>query len=410
MELFHLFSILIVMVSAFAYINYRYIKLPAAIGIMLVSLIFSVGLIFLGYLNVGITQQIKNWLGQFHFSELLLDSMLSFMLFAGAIHIRFEDLKQERLSIILFSSISVVLNTIVVGSLFFYIFPLFGFDIPYIHCLLFGSLVSPTDPIAVLSILKQAGVSKSLETKIAGESLFNDGVAVVVFLSLLHVAQSSSGEFHLDAVLKLFAIEAFGGLILGLAFGWVGYKLISSIDNYQVEIMITLAVVMGGYTLAHYTHVSGPLAMVVAGLITGNHGKKLGMSDVTADYVDKFWEILDEILNAGLFVLIGLELILIEISTTTLILSSLAIVIGLASRYITLFLPSLLIRFKEKIGHNTLLLLTWGGLRGGISVALALSLTAELNKELFVTITYLVVCFSIIVQGLTVGKLAKKLT
>jgi CPA1 family monovalent cation:H+ antiporter len=409
MDVFHLFSILIVLVAAFAYINYRYIKLPAAIGLMLISLVFSLALLIIGQLDIGITESMQSWLSKFNFSELLLDSMLSFMLFAGAIHVRFEDLKQEKLSIILFSTLSVVLNTVVVGSVFFYIFPLFGFDIPYIHCLLFGSLVSPTDPIAVLSILKQAGVSKSLETKIAGESLFNDGVAVVVFLSLLHVAQSSSGEFHLNAVLLLFAKEAFGGLILGLVFGWIGYKLISSIDNYQVEVIITLAVVMGGYTLAHYTHVSGPLAMVVAGLITGNHGKTLGMSDVTADYIDKFWEIIDEILNAALFVLIGLELILVEISTTALVIGILAIIIGLLSRYLTLLIPSLLIRFKERIGHKTLVLLTWGGLRGGISVALALSLTQDLNKDLFVTVTYFVVCFSILVQGLTVGKLAKRL-
>jgi len=409
MDIYYLFAVLMVLVASFAYINHRYIKLPTAIGLMLIALIFSIGLIVVGYLDLGITEQIRNWLGQFHFSELLLDAMLSFMLFAGAIHIRFEDLKQERLTIILFSTVSVVLNTVLVGSVFFYLFPLFGFDIPYIHCLLFGSLVSPTDPIAVLSILKQAGVSKSLETKIAGESLFNDGVAVVVFLSLLHVAQSSSGEFHVDEFLILFVKEAFGGLLLGLAFGWVGYKLISSIDNYQVEVMITLAVVMGGYTLAHFLHISGPLAMVIAGLITGNHGKTLGMSDVTADYVDKFWEIIDEILNAVLFVLIGLELILIEVSTTSLVIGVIAILVGLLGRYITLFIPSLLIRFREKIEHKTLVLLTWGGLRGGISVALALSLTPDLNKDLFVTITYVVVCFSILVQGLTVGSLAKKL-
>jgi len=409
MDIYYLFAVLMVLVASFAYINHRYIKLPTAIGLMLIALIFSIGLIVVGYLDLGITEQIRNWLGQFHFSELLLDAMLSFMLFAGAIHIRFEDLKQERLTIILFSTVSVVLNTVLVGSVFFYLFPLFGFDIPYIHCLLFGSLVSPTDPIAVLSILKQAGVSKSLETKIAGESLFNDGVAVVVFLSLLHVAQSSSGEFHVDEFLILFVKEAFGGLLLGLAFGWVGYKLISSIDNYQVEVMITLAVVMGGYTLAHFLHISGPLAMVIAGLITGNHGKTLGMSDVTADYVDKFWEIIDEILNAVLFVLIGLELILIEVSTTSLVIGVIAILVGLLGRYITLFIPSLMIRFREKIEHKTLVLLTWGGLRGGISVALALSLTPDLNKDLFVTITYVVVCFSILVQGLTVGSLAKKL-
>ncbi len=409
MGVFDLFSILIVIVAVFAYVNHRYVKLPNAIGLMFVSILFSITLIVAGYFSPAFKAQTMEWLGLFNFSELLLDVLLSFMLFAGAIHIRFEDLKQEKLSIILFSTMSVMISTFVLGGVFYYLLPLFGFSVPFIQCLLFGSLLSPTDPIAVLSILKKAGVSKSLETKIAGESLFNDGVAVVVFLSILHIAQSSTGEFHAMDIITLFAQEAIGGLILGLVFGYLGYKLISSIDNYTVEVIITLAVVMGGYTLAHFLHVSGPLAMVVAGLITGNQGKELGMSNITADYIDKFWEIIDEILNALLFVLIGLEFLIVDINPTMIILSILAIVISLVTRYFSLYVPSLLIRFREKIPAKTLVVLSWGGLRGGISIALALSLSADLNKSLFVTITYFVVCFSILVQGLTVGKLSKKL-
>jgi len=348
---------------------------------------------------------VEGMLENINFSDLLLEGMLSFMLFAGAIHVRYEDLKAERLSIILFSTLSVLLSTFIIGYISYYLLNYFGFEVRLIEAMLFGSLISPTDPIAVLSILKNAGVSKSLQTKIAGESLFNDGVAVVIFITLFKLA-GSDAEPELGEISKLFLTEAGGGILLGLLFGYISYKMIAAIDNYQVEVLITLATVMGGYTIAHYLHVSGPLAMVVAGLITGNSSKNMGMSDLTAEYIDKFWELLDEILNAILFVLIGLELLIIEISSPLLMVSLILIIISLIVRYFSVWVPSLIIRMKEKLERKTLLILTWGGLRGGISIALALSIQPEMKKELWVTITYIIVCFSILVQGMTVGKLA----
>jgi len=405
MDFFHLLSILIVLSAGFAYINFRVLRLPNAIGLMLVSLIFSFLILLIGYVNPAFTNWVEVRLNNINFSELLLEGMLSFMLFAGAIHIKYSDLKSERLSIFLFSTLSVVLSTFIVGYTAFYLLNAFGISVQLVEALLFGALISPTDPIAVLSILKTTGVSKSLETKIAGESLFNDGVAVVVFITIYQLAQPGA-EFDLKTVAVLFGKEAIGGIALGALFGYISYKMISSIDNYQVEVLITLAVVMGGYTLAHFIHVSGPLAMVVAGLITGNSSKSLGMSDITSEYIDKFWELIDEILNAILFVLIGLELLIIEVSKPIFIVSLILIATTLITRYFSVWVPSIFIRLKEKITRRTLVILTWGGLRGGISIALALSISPELNKEIWVTITYFIVCFSILIQGLTIGKLA----
>lgn len=403
MELFPLLSLLIVLSASFAYINFRYLKLPNAIGLMLVSLLFSLGIIGVSYVVPSLKVNVAHILNGINFSELLLEVMLSFMLFAGAIHIKFKDLKAEKLSIMLFSTLSVIISTFIVGYSSYWLLGIFNLEVTIIQCLLFGALISPTDPIAVLSILKTAGVTKSLETKIAGESLFNDGVAVVVFITILQLAKPDADVSFLS-VATVFGQEAIGGIILGGIVGWVGYKLIASIDSYNVEVLITLAVVMGGYSLAHYTHVSGPLAMVIAGLITGNHGKRLGMSDITAEYVDKFWELTDEILNALLFVLIGLELLVINTDTTIIIIGTILIFIVLITRYISVLIPSLLIRLKEEFTPKTNLILTWGGLRGGISIALALSIPAELGKDIWVTITYVIVCFSILVQGMTIGK------
>lgn len=403
MELFPLLSLLIVLSASFAYINFRYLKLPNAIGLMLVSLLFSLGIIGVSYVVPSLKVNVAHILNGINFSELLLEVMLSFMLFAGAIHIKFKDLKAEKLSIMLFSTLSVIISTFIVGYSSYWLLGVFNLEVTIIQCLLFGALISPTDPIAVLSILKTAGVTKSLETKIAGESLFNDGVAVVVFITILQLAKPDADVSFLS-VATVFGQEAIGGIILGGIVGWVGYKLIASIDSYNVEVLITLAVVMGGYSLAHYTHVSGPLAMVIAGLITGNHGKRLGMSDITAEYVDKFWELTDEILNALLFVLIGLELLVINTDTTIIIIGTILIFIVLITRYISVLIPSLLIRLKEEFTPKTNLILTWGGLRGGISIALALSIPAELGKDIWVTITYVIVCFSILVQGMTIGK------
>jgi CPA1 family monovalent cation:H+ antiporter len=408
MELFHLFSILIVLSAAFAFINFRVLKLPSSIGLMIVSLAFSIVIIIIGNFIPAIKHLVINQVKSIDFSELLLEVMLSFMLFAGAIHIKFKDLKNARLIILLFSTVSVLISTFIIGFSAYYILMVFGIKVQLIYAMLFGALISPTDPIAVISILKNAGISKSLETKMAGESLFNDGVAVVVFLTLLELTKTNV-EIDFLSIITLFGHEAIGGLILGFIIGWIGFKMIASIDNYQVEVLITLAIVMGGYTLAHFIHVSGPLAMVVSGLIIGNHGKDKGMSEVTAEYIDKFWELIDEILNAILFVLIGLEILVIHSQGIIVLISLILILIGLIARYISVFIPSLLIRFKEKIGRKTLYILTWGGLRGGISIALALSIPSQFNKEIWVTITFVIVCFSILVQGLTIGKFAKSL-
>ena len=406
MELFHLVSILIVISASFAYINFRFLKLPGTIGLMAVSLLFSLLLIVSGQILSPFRSIVTERLGTINFSELLLEGMLSFMLFAGAIHIKYQDLKSEKLSILFFSTISVIISTFIIGFTSYFLFRLFNINISLVNTLLFGALISPTDPISVLSILKNAGITKSLETKIAGESLFNDGVAVVLFITILQLTKPGV-ELNAGNVLALFGREAIGGIFLGIALGYLGYRIFASIDNYQVEVLITIAMVMGGYTLAHFIHVSGPLAMVVAGLITGNHGKSFGMSETTAEYVDKFWELLDGILNAVLFVLIGLELLIIQISTSIILISLLLIIVGLLTRYISVLLPSIVIRLKEKITGKTLAILTWGGLRGGISIALALSIPADLNRDIFVTITYVVVCFSILVQGLTISKLVK---
>jgi CPA1 family monovalent cation:H+ antiporter len=407
MDIFHLLSILIVLSAGFAYLNFRILKLPNSIGLMLVSLIFSFLIIIAGYFSPDFKRMIAIRMSDINFSELLLEGMLSFMLFAGAIHIKYEDLRNEKLTIILFSTISVILSTFILGFSSYYLLNIFGLKVSLIHTLLFGALISPTDPIAVLSLLKSAGISKSLETKIAGESLFNDGIAVVIFITLLKLAQPGS-EIDVKSVVLLFGQEALGGIILGIILGFAGYKLFVSIDNYQVEVLITLAIVMGGYTLAHYINVSGPLTMVVAGLITGNHGKKYGMSVITTEYVDKFWELIDDILNAILFVLIGLELLIIEKNHIIILVSLILIVVAILTRFISLWIPSFAIREKEKISKRTLLILTWGGIRGGISIALALSINPEYSRDMWVTITYIIVCFSILVQGITIGKLAKK--
>lgn len=406
---FHIISILVVISAGFAIINFRLLKFPVTIGLMIVSLVFSGIVILLGQIFPGLENILNRELLTLNFSELLLEGMLSFMLFAGAIHVRFEDLKSEKLSILLFSSLSVIISTLVIGFLSYYVLLMFGIQVNILHTFLFGALISPTDPIAVMSILKSAGVSKSLETKIAGESLFNDGVAVVTFLAFLKMSKPGT-EIDAMTILRLFGQEAFGGILLGIILGFVGYKLIKNIENYKIVVMITLAIVMGGYTIADLSNVSGPLAMVIAGVITGNKSKKFGMSKMSVEYVDKFWELIDEILNTILFVLMGLQLLLIDFELTVIFISVITIFVCLFARYISVWVPSLIIRYKEKISQKTLIIITWGGLRGGISIALALSILPEYNRQLLVTVTYVVVCFTILVQGLTIGKIAKKLS
>jgi CPA1 family monovalent cation:H+ antiporter len=409
MELYYSFSILIVLASLFAYLNLRFLKLPSAIGIMLIAMVTSIFLVAFGKFFPDTLTDFSQLISGFDFTEVLMGAMLNFLLFAGAVHINIADLREQKLPVVLFSTVSVIISTVIVGVILFYLLPLFGFNLPLIYCLLFGALISPTDPVAVLSILKSANVPKSLETKVAGESLFNDGVAVVVFAVLLKLASGDSFDITFGNVSWLLLKEAGGGFILGAVLGFTASKAIKSVNDYIVSVLITLSVVMGGYLIAHAMHISGPLTMVAAGIIIGNYGKRTAMSDETKDYLNKFWELIDEILNAILFLFIGFELLLIPRILDYWWVGTLAIGVVLLARLLSIWIPTLMVRFKRKFDSATIKILVWGGLRGGVSIALALSIGESEHRPLIIAITYFVVVFSIIVQGLTIGKLANKL-
>lgn len=409
MDFYTILTLIISVSAAFAYVNYRYIKLPATIGIMILSLVSSIVLVFVGRYYPDFSDFVIRLVSSIDFHDLLMDIMLSFLLFAGAIHIDATSLKQERWPIMSLATVGTLISTLIVGGLLYFLFILFGQSIDFIYCLLFGALISPTDPIAVLGILKKANIPRSLEHKISGESLFNDGIAVVIFITIMEIAEAGLDSMSVVDIILLFLKEAGGGLLYGLGLGYVGFWLLRSIDNYKVEVLITLAIVMGGYAFAQMMHISGPLAMVVAGIITGNKGKEFAMSDVTRDYLGKFWELIDEILNAILFLLIGFEMLVIHTDNTIMLISVISIFIILLARFISVFIPISILKFKIDMEKNAVIMLTWGGLRGGISVALALSLPQNMFRDEFVAITYIIVIFSIIVQGLTVGKVAKKL-
>lgn len=408
MNLYDTFSILIVLSALFAYINYRFIKLPSTIGLMLIAIVTSLVLLAIATLFPVVMKDTTELLHNFDFSELLLGSMLSFILFAGAIHVKAQALKKEWFSIFVYVSLGLLLSTFIIGTALYLILPVFQLKVPFIQCLLFGILISPTDPIAVMAILKKAGIRKSIETKITGEALFNDGIAVVIFLTILKIADHS-GSLEWWGVGLIFLRESVGGLALGVAVGYGCYLLMKSIDNYKVEVLLTVAVVMGSYTLASKLELSGPLAMVAAGIIVGNKGRFQAMSDNTWNYVSSFWELVDEILNAILFVLIGLELLVIPFKGNYLLIGLISILIVVMSRYASIWVPGQLTRLQGRYSQSGILLLTWGGLRGGISIALALSLHKGLHTNLWIVITYMVVIFSILFQGLTIERLAKRL-
>lgn len=415
MDLFTISAIIISLSALFGYINIRWLKLPTTIGLMVVAILFTLALFATAQFDDRLLHMAENLIGQIDFQHVLLDVLLGFLLFAGAMHTNFDQLRVQRWPVLVFSTLGVITSTIIIGFAVYNIFIALGFEVELIHCFLFGALISPTDPIAVLGILKKAGVPKKLETKIVGESLFNDGVGVVVFLTILSIAGGGDGHGgHGDAtmmsVVRLFGQEVLGGIVMGGFLGYITYRLLKTIDDYDIEVMITLACVMGGYSLAHALGLSAPLAIVVAGLIVGNDTVRgTAMSDMTEQYVDKFWELMDMLMNAILFVLIGLELLIVDFDTKYIIAGIICIAVVLLSRFVSLFLPVRFFRKKLKFVPNTTAIMTWGGLRGGISIALALSLPEEMNRDLFLTVTYAVVIFSIIVQGLTVGKLANKL-
>ncbi len=406
MKLFNILAILVTLSAGFSYINHRFIRLPNTIGLMVMALLVSLGLALLGPFSFGMKAEAQRLLANIDFDETLLHGMLSFLLFAGALHVNLADLAKQKWIIGLLATVGVLGSTIGIGFISRWLLGLLGTELPLIDCLLFGALISPTDPIAVLGILKKAGVPQSLETKITGESLFNDGVAVVIFLVFLEIA-TGTREITTASVLGLFAKEALGGVGFGLIIGWIAFWMLKSIDNYQVEVLITLALVTGGFALADELHLSGPIAIVVAGLLIGNHGRLLAMSDQVRDHLDKFWELVDEVLNGVLFVLIGLEVLALTFSREYFIAGVLLIPLLLVTRFISVGGPVLIMRRFREFSPKVVTILTWGGLRGGISVALALSLPPGKNRELILAITYIIVVFSIIVQGLTIGKLVK---
>lgn len=372
---------------------------------MLFGLALSLLVQGIGAISPAFESSVENMLAKVDFTEVLLEFMLSFLLFAGALHIDIHKLASSKWPVITFATVGVLLSAFLIGTLLFYGLKLTDISVEYIHCLLFGALISPTDPIAVMGILKKAGLPEKLELKITGESLFNDGVGVVLFIALFQIAQKGFENVSSGFIGELLLEEIGGGILLGFILGYLGFILIRSIDHYQTEVLITLAIVMGGYAFASYLHFSGPLAMVVAGLFIGNRGRALAMSDITLDYTNKFWEMIDEILNATLFLLIGLEVMVIDFPTIYIIIGLIAAVTIVGIRYISLAIPSLLLGFRKTFEPNTLPVLTWGGLRGGISIALALSLTIDMHRNFFTSITYVVVLFSIIIQGMTIEKL-----
>jgi len=407
MRLFDIIAILISLSAVFSWLNYRVLKLPTAIGLMLSALLMSLvlQLPFFG----GLEHQAEEMLASIDFDQTLLHGMLSFLLFAGALHVNLNDLAQQRWVIGILSTVGVVGATFLIGGGVYYLFTWLNLDVPFIYCLLFGSLISPTDPIAVLGILKSAGAPKTLETKITGESLFNDGVAVVVFLVLADIA-TGDADVSATSIATLFFKEAVGGLVFGLLAGSFAIYMLKRVDNYQVEVLITLALVTGGYAAAEHLHLSAPIAIVVAGLFIGNHGRRAAMSDKTREHLDTFWELVDEILNAVLFVLIGLEVLVISLRDDYLLAGALAIPLILLVRLFSVGLPIGLMRPFRTFTPGVVSILTWAGLRGGISVALALSLPSGEMRDLLLTVTYVVVVFSIVVQGLSLGPLVKRLT
>ncbi|WP_319783126.1 sodium:proton antiporter [Oceanisphaera sp. IT1-181] len=400
-------AIFLSITAVLTYVNHRFIGLPTTIGVMVISILLSIGAIFLGFL--GFDQLIDyevSLLDRLDFTEVLLDGMLSMLLFAGALHINIGDLKRYKLPIGLLACIGTLVSAVLIASGLYFMLPLLGFELPYIWCLLFGALISPTDPIAVISILASAGAPKSIETVIAGESLFNDGIGVVIFVLLLGIL--SSGDIPTaNYVAHTLAVEAGGGIVFGFVLGAILYYMIKSIDSYQEEVLLTLAGVLGGYALASHWHLSGPLAMVMMGLMVGNRGRALAMSEKTRHYVDLFWELIDEILNAILFVLIGLEVVMIAYSGNLFIAAVLTIIIALLARLIVVGMTTKTFSKQLELPTGAWKVLTWGGLRGGISVALVLQLPTGSERDILLALTYAVVVFSILVQGLSVGKVAK---
>lgn len=403
MSIFNLIAVLISLVALFSYINDRYFRFPNAIGLMGISLIMSLGIVFLGNMGFDFAEPTRRVMVQANLGEALMQGLLSFLLFAGALQYRVEDLAQEKFVIALLSTVGVAISTFVTGGLFYGACVLIGLDFPLSYSFLFGALISPTDPVAVLAILKRSGVNRSLESKIAGESLFNDGVSVVLFVVLLGIAMGNAGPVTASGITNLILREITGGAIFGLILGWTAWRLLVGVHTYAVEVMITLAVACGGYALAMALGFSGPIAVVMAALVIGNQkrGARPPMN------LESFWQLVDELLNSVLFVWIGLAVLAFDLTRNELKLSMLAIPLVLIGRVVSIWAAVTIFGFQNHFNRRAYFLMTWGGLRGGVSVALALSIPISYAQDIVLSVTYVVVAFSILVQGMTLGLFAR---
>ena len=415
-------AVLLILATIFGAINYKFVKLPHTIGLMIVALVASLSLIALDltFPSLGMSILVNEFLGNIDFNVTLMQGMLSFLLFAGALHVDLDQLLENKWTILAFASIGVLVSSFVIGGGFWLISGAVGLSLPFLVCLLLGVMVSPTDPVAVLGVLKTLQVPSPLKAKIAGESLFNDGVAVVLFSVLVSLVFGNGGEegletsFQLTSVIWLLTKEALGGLFLGLISGFIAFWLLRQIDDYVLEVLITLALVTGAYSIALHLHLSGPIAMVIAGLLIGNQGTSLAMSETTRMHVETFWELVDEILNSVLFLLIGLKIVFLlqhssyEIAYPLLIGLFVAItLLSLFARFLAIAVPVQIKSLNSEVNPGTVPILTWAGIRGGVSVALALSLPSSSESELLLFVTYLVVLFSVAIQGLTIENVIK---
>ena len=405
----NLAALLVTLAAVFGYLNHRWLRLPHTIGLVVVALLASLGALALDALfpSLGFRTQVRDLLGQIDLYDALMKGMLSFLLFAGALHVDVDDLLERRWAISILATVGTLTSTVLVGSLMLYGWRAIGIDVRLIHCLVFGALISPTDPIAVLSILKKVEIPRTLEAKIAGESLFNDGVGVVVFTILVGLA---AGRVELSplGVAELLVVEAVGGVALGLLAGYLTYRAMKTIDEHNLEVLMTLSLVMMTYGIATALHLSGPIAVVVAGLFIGNHGARFGMSANTREHVKTFWSLLDEVLNSVLFLIIGFEVVALSLSGEIAVAVALAIPVVLLARFVSVAAPVTVLGLRRTFTTGAIPVLTWGGLRGGISVALALSLPPSPIKDILLAATYGVVIFSIIVQGLTIEAVVRK--
>ena len=408
-SIFNLVALLVMLAAAFGYANHRWLRLPHTIGLVVIALVVSIVVLITDELipTLGLATTVRGLLTDIEFEDVLMKALLSFLLFEGALHVDLDALLQRRLVIGVMATLGVITSTVIVAALMYLVFEFFGVPMGFSYCLVFGALISPTDPIAVMGILKEVRVPQMLETKIAGESLFNDGVGVVLFSILVTLASGGTDTVDFVDVASLFALEAVGGIGLGLGAGYIAYRAMRAIDQHSLEVLITLALVMGTYSVASRLHMSGPLAVVVAGLFVGNHGKRFAMSESTRRHIDTFWTLLDEVLNSVLFLAIGFEVVAISLTGQVVGASIIAILVVLFARFLAVSLPITILKFREQFTTGAIPVLTWGGLRGGISVALALALPPTPEKQIILAVTYVVVVFSIVVQGLTVERVVR---